>query len=191
LSVLAKASLLPNQLPGDAMKPVRTLLTAAIAALSLNAHAVTVPTDGSWIQFDFDSAGSSLYDLSTLDTGFTFTLSQSSILSVVDLGFSGDRFNIFANGVSLGLTSAPVAQAANEDPIFDIPTALNDNRFSKGNWNLAKGNYTITGIAKDSPFDGGYGALSVVAVPEPESWALLLAGLGIVGTIARRRSLDV
>ena len=170
------------------MKHVRTLLAATIAALSLNAHAVTVPTDGNWIEFDFDGAGTSLYDLSTMDTGFTFTLSQSSILSVVDLGFSGDRFNIFANGVSLGLTSSPVAQ--DTETIFDIAAALNDSRFSKGNWNLAAGNYTITGIARDSPFDGGYGALSVMAVPEPESWALLLAGLGIVGTIARRRSLN-
>ena len=45
------------------MKPVRTLLAATIAALSLNAHAVTVPTDGNWIEFDFDGAGTSLYDL--------------------------------------------------------------------------------------------------------------------------------
>lgn len=170
------------------MKPVRTLLTAAIAALSLNAHAVTVPTDGSWIQFDFDSAGSSLYDLTTQETSFTFTLSQSSILRVVDLGFSGDRFEIYAKGVSLGLTSLPFAQA--EDQIFDEVAALNDSRFSKGNWNLAAGNYSITGIAVDSPYDAGIGALSVVAVPEPDSWALLLAGLGIVGAIARRRNLN-
>ena len=173
------------------MKPVHTLLTAAIAALSLNTHAVTVPTDGSWIQFDFDGADSSLYDLTTLDKSFTFTLLQPSILSGVDLGFSGDRFNFFSNGVSLGLTSAPVAQAANEAPIFDIALVLNDSRFSKGNWNLVAGNYTITGIATVSPYGSGYGSMSVVAVPEPESWVLLLAGLGIVSTIARRRSLDV
>ena len=29
--------------------------------------------------------------------------------------------------------------------------------------------------------------LSVTAVPEPESYALLLAGLGVVGTLARLR----
>lgn len=31
--------------------------------------------------------------------------------------------------------------------------------------------------------------LSVMAVPEPESWAMLLAGLGVTGLLARRRSL--
>ena len=79
------------------MKPVRILLAAAIAALSLNAHAVSVPTDGSRIEFDFNVPVSALYDLATFETSFAFTLSQSSILRVADLGFSSDRFNIFAN----------------------------------------------------------------------------------------------
>lgn len=32
-----------------------------------------------------------------------------------------------------------------------------------------------------------FGTASVMAVPEPETYALMLAGLGLVGTIARRR----
>jgi hypothetical protein len=31
------------------------------------------------------------------------------------------------------------------------------------------------------------GALHTAPVPEPESYAMLLAGLGLMGTIARRR----
>ncbi|MFX9665008.1 FxDxF family PEP-CTERM protein [Acinetobacter baumannii] len=31
------------------------------------------------------------------------------------------------------------------------------------------------------------GALSVTPVPEPETYALLLAGLGLIGAAARRR----
>lgn len=45
-------------------------------------------------------------------------------------------------------------------------------------------------IAYDTAVPGGSGAGSVIyaAVPEPESYALLLAGLGLVGTLARRRA---
>jgi len=166
------------------------MIAAAITIFSLNASAVItppvdVPTDGSWIQFDFDQAGSALYDLSTQSNSFSFNLSQPGVLRAVDLGFSGDQFTIFANGASLGLTSTPVAQSVDQQ--FDAPIAWNNARWSKGSWNLAAGTYTITGIATLSPYDGGYGAMSVVAVPEPESWAMLLAGLGMVGAIARRR----
>lgn len=169
------------------MKPVRVLIAAAIAALSLNAHAVTAPTDGSWFEFDFDAAGSALYDLNTLDNSFSFTLAQSGVLRAMDVGFSGDRFEIFANGLSLGLTSVPFAQGSGDEPVFDITTVSTDNRFSKGSWNLAAGSYTITGVAALSPEGGGYGVMSITPVPEPESWAMLLAGLGMVGAIARRR----
>jgi hypothetical protein len=173
------------------MKPVRTLIAAAIAAFAFNAHAATVATDGSWTEFDFDAVGSSLYDLASLDTSFTFTLSQASILRVVDGGFSGDQFSIFANGSALGLTSAPVAQGALEDPVFDAAAAWSDTRFSHGSWNLAAGSYTITGTAAISPFDAGIGYMSITAVPEADSYAMLLAGLGLMGVIARRRNRNV
>jgi hypothetical protein len=35
--------------------------------------------------------------------------------------------------------------------------------------------------------NGSYGAYLLTPVPEPRGWALLLAGLGVVGTAARRR----
>lgn len=169
------------------MKLVRTFLATAIAAFAFNAQAVAINTDGTWNEFDFDAPGSALYDLNTLETSFTFTLTQSSLLSVIDAGFSGDRFEIHANGSLLGLTSAPITQGASEEPIFDIATLLGDNRFSKGSWNLAAGSYTITGLAAES-VGGGLGYMSITAVPEPKSYAMLLAGLGLMGTIARRRN---
>ena len=170
------------------MKPVRALIAASLAALALNAHAVDVPTDGSWVEFDFDAQGSSLYDLISNDTTFTFTVSQNSVLRIVDAGFSGDRFSITVSSLGTTLTSAPVAQDVSEDPVFDAATLWADSRFSKGSWALGAGTYTVTGVATASPFEGGFGYLSVTAVPEPESFAMLLAGLGLVGAIARRRA---
>lgn len=46
----------------------------------------------------------------------------------------------------------------------------------------------ITGVANGS-LGGLYnGAISVTAVPEPETWAMLVAGIGLVGLQLRRRS---
>lgn len=73
--------------------------------------------------------------------------------------------------------------------------AFNDGRNSR--FTLMKDvNYDlrITGNTKSST-PGGFGQVSittvngsVTAVPEPETFAMLLAGLGLMGAIARRRS---
>ncbi len=48
---------------------------------------------------------------------------------------------------------------------------------------------SISGIANGS-LGGLYsGSISVSAIPEPETYSMLLAGLGIIGVIVRRRSL--
>lgn len=67
-------------------------------------------------------------------------------------------------------------------------TPLNPIMFS---WDtLADGDYMLDIVAtpNSSTFTayGGFAA-SAVAVPEPETYALALAGLGIAGTLARRR----
>ena len=52
----------------------------------------------------------------------------------------------------------------------------------------ATGGEMITGLRLASPSDAFEAAnFSVTAVPEPETYALMLAGLGVVGFIARRR----
>ncbi len=45
---------------------------------------------------------------------------------------------------------------------------------------------TINGYS-NIPMTGYHGSISVTAVPEPETYAMLLAGLGLMGAIARRR----
>lgn len=63
-------------------------------------------------------------------------------------------------------------------------------RASFGFKNLVAGDYTITLLGHAAGKAGGsyYGDLGVTgAVPEPESMALALAGLGVIGMLARRR----
>jgi hypothetical protein len=53
---------------------------------------------------------------------------------------------------------------------------------------LYAGNYSLT-VNGTSAGGGSYGGdLSVAPVPEPATWALMIAGLGVVGMAMRRRS---
>ena len=54
-------------------------------------------------------------------------------------------------------------------------------------WNLY-GTGTGFNLATDSPLTNYSGTLAINPVPEPETFAMLLAGLGLMGAIARRRN---
>lgn len=53
---------------------------------------------------------------------------------------------------------------------------------------LSAGDHTYDVRGHSGLYGSGYDAdIRVTAVPEPESWALLLAGLGLMGFVARRK----
>jgi hypothetical protein len=47
--------------------------------------------------------------------------------------------------------------------------------------------YMDEGFAVRAYFDASSGRVTIAAVPEPETYALMLAGLALMGGIARRR----
>ncbi|MCB2004741.1 MAG: PEP-CTERM sorting domain-containing protein [Rhodoferax sp.] len=56
-----------------------------------------------------------------------------------------------------------------------------------GNWVLSSTTDAYGSVMAASGDVGNPGQFILAAVPEPETYAMLLAGLGVIGSIARRR----
>lgn len=186
---------------------------ALLGAAPAHAVSVTLAADGQWNQFNIDDSIQPSYSTNFIDTetlnatygeqmffSFTIAAGQVGTLTVVDAGFGGDTFTITNNGASLGTTSSvPVTTFVTAPAVgYDYNAALANDAFSKGVFTLQAGNYSISGSLLQSVlFDVGAGPinatagalkLEVSAVPEPTTLASLLAGLGLIGFVLRRRA---
>jgi hypothetical protein len=161
------------------MKLANALLAGALALASLGAQATTITVDNAWHSFTFGDVGSSW------DQTFDFTISGPTLLKITDAYLSGDQFAVFNFATLLGNTSIPTSigvSNADYDYTFSNPT------WSSASYLLAAGTYSISGTAIASPFGSGGAAIQLAAaVPEPETYAMTLAGLGLLGFAARRR----
>lgn len=173
------------------------LLTAALTLAALApAHAVTLPTDGSWAGFVVDanlppySAGWIDDDAVPLSFSVDIASGQIGMLTVVDTGFSGDRFHVYDNGTLLGSTGVATQGDLTGAITFDPDDALADAAFSRGSFSLGAGSHLITGVLFSSVTDATIGGLklTVSPVPEPATTATLLIGLGLLLGLARRRN---
>lgn len=185
------------------MKTLFLLASCVLAAVPSLASADPIST-GQWYTFGFgDGAGAAIgngsgFTLGTdpnsvaaPDTPWTFTLGElGGTLTVSDGFLSGDQFELFDGGSSLGATSTPVVGA---DCGNDISACLASSAHSHGVFTLGAGAHSITGDALLSPFAGGGAAFFTVTpntsgVPEPATWAMLVTGFGLAGGALRRRT---
>ena len=140
---------------------------------------------------------------SGLDFYYQFTNSPTSVNGVER--FTGYNFsslgasvvNIFQTGAAFGIFTAGTETADTADRT--VLGVIGINFIPNGNSKINPGTTSFTEIVRTNATAytagnfgllDGYGDNAVgfaTAVPEPESYALLLAGLGMIGTIIRRR----
>lgn len=94
------------------------------------------------------------------------------------------------DGVLTGAVSGSATMTDNGGILIDFDNSLHHFTFASGSFDLAVNDVSLTGPKLGDPAHEI--ALSgtirnVTAVPEPETYALFLAGLGAVGFMARRR----
>ncbi len=153
----------------------KTALTFAALTLACSAQAGTFSLTGS-----FDAAPG----VNVLTGTFSF-----DDVVVANGGFDG-TFNLTALTLSFQGQTYTLAQAMDPYVQFEGGTLTGPNaRFVT----TTGGTLDLTSFFGASNFNyaaGGLdqgGTLTISAVPEPESYALMLGGLGLVGWMARRR----
>lgn len=148
---------------------LKPLAAAALLVTSAGAFAAdlgTLGTDpvffnGTGSGFVFDTWSFTLSELSNLQVNMT-SLDFAPLWGFADIGLAliDSSFNTLATGKD----------------------ALSFSGLNAGSYALA-----VTGFTSGSMGGTYTGVLAAAPVPEPETYALMLAGLGIVGFIASRR----
>lgn len=185
-----------------AKKMLATLTLAMGVVFQAQATTIALSADGIWNEFNVDdfsaiSAGTEWIDYvdsNSPDFGtpleYTFTIASGYVakLTVVDAGFAGDTFSVYANNILLGMTSATTNST---DYSNDFDANLANSNFSGGVFTLAAGSYTVTGnlFSTTQAFNATNGALKleVMLVPEADTYAMLLAGFGLMSIVRRRK----
>jgi hypothetical protein len=189
-----------------AMKLFRNTTLIFILGLSFvtqaQANTITLTANGQWNEFnvdDFSSASQGVEWINLSDSNsatfgsaltYQFTIAHGfeGFINVVDAGFAGDRFEIFNNSQSIGITSDTTSSSDYSNNFADN---LNNLHFSKATFSLNEGTYNITGTLFSTlqPFNATNGAikLDVTPVPLPGTLGLLSCSLFIL-TVMRRRA---
>ena len=165
------------------------------------ATADPIGVDGSFHEFGFGEAtspvapcgvggcGPTVNPVAEQATSPPWTFSGPAAVLITDLFQAGDRFEVFDNLASLGVTSV-VANTGVDTCDNDIACALASLAYSHASFSLGAGTHSITiDIIQNAAGTSGGAAVfsAVAAVPEPGTWLLLGSGLVSLGLAVRRR----
>jgi hypothetical protein len=164
---------------------------ATLAAGPVRAQVVDTITDGGgWNTFSFLGPGSTFSvgggDPTELD--FAFTLAHPDVLRITDGYQGGDQFQLTINGVTEPLTSPAEILGGYAGDCWTCAyfNPAYGDQYTHGAYILPAGSYLLVGLTVQSPQFDGAGALELGAVPEPASWAMMLAGFVGLGAALRR-----
>ncbi|SFH18042.1 PEP-CTERM protein-sorting domain-containing protein [Nitrosospira sp. Nsp14] len=174
-----------------------TAVAALLAGASVAANAATTDlgaisgTDPKTFSGVVQGSGTSINDI------FTFSLDQNNVSS----GYSVVNIPLSFTGGEWNTALATLTLSSNADGIVGNS---DDQMLATAIWNQGNNSNNLLSIAYDSAItgpayiqitgvtDGGNGGIYsgaiAAAVPEPETYAMLLAGLGLMGAVVRRRS---
>jgi hypothetical protein len=138
--------------------PKKTFVTLAVLLVVLffipaGLRAGTITTDGTYYEFFFGAAPSAAAGCSpcmattnpvaVTSVGPPWTFSDAASLFVLDIADTGDQFQAFDNGISLGTTS--VVPNPGTDPCgFNIGCAAGNPLYTKRTFALGIGAHSIT-----------------------------------------------
>lgn len=171
--------------------------TAVALALGLGMVAgVSAASYTSVIDYGAIAVPSGLSDIITHGTGsfvdqlkFSVTTPTLSAGWVADMQFGAPGFGTFdITGLSVQLYTEGGTLLNNLD---SSPLSTADYKFGSGVFLPGNYYFTVSGVGAGS-LGGQYTfyASTLAPVPEPEAYAMLLAGLGLIGGIVRRRKLS-
>ena len=177
------------------MKPSQFAKSAVAAAVisvaALGAQATT--TDLGTVAINVPTSFGGFAGVGGFMDYFTFILpanggSGYSVANFAPVGI-GSSFNTILS--SLALVSNPDGILFNTDDMLVTSSTIPGGVSIGMTWGASMGGnmyLVVSGVTNGSAGGLYTGAVSVTAVPEPETYAMFLAGLGIMGAIAARRN---
>lgn len=179
----------------------QTLVALALAGAFSSAQAATISLDGGDFPYDLGAnpTDANAYSVTHATVGsfmdvFTFSLTELSdtISSAVSLflpGLDGSGSSYEIDNGTLALWSDPEGDGAGgADAQLALTTFGDTNGVLEVN-SVAAGSYywAVAGDAVGANGGAYLFAANTAPVPEPETYAMMLAGLGLLGFVGKRR----